>query len=156
MKGNYQKAYVTYEPDTDMTVFNNLKSVFMYRDCVRIYRLNLSQEDIINRDTFSLKLSGLPPNTLAYDIIELLNQTNAKACFISRHPKNYKPVPHAYIYFNNQEDCDKAGATTFEYRNKQLCWVLPDMQTCHKCGEPNHIAKNCSMTFDSCNKITPN
>jgi hypothetical protein len=141
----YQHAYITYKNNTNMSVFRNLWATLIENHSVRILPLTLSTEDRELRRKYVLKLTGLPPNTAARDLLDVTNAVHAASCFIPRTVNNYRPLNYAYISFASEELQAQAATTHYALENHKLYWVKTDHKTCHYCGHPGHIVKNCEV-----------
>src|SRR2546423_8682649 len=102
-KNLYQHAYITYKNNTNISVFRNLWATPIENHSVRILPLTLSTEDREFRCKYVLKLTGLPPNTAARDLLDITNAIHAASCFIPRTVNNYCPLNYAYTSFASQE-----------------------------------------------------
>ena len=147
----YQQAFIRF---TDVNIakgFIDLWSIYIGQDSVRILPLILDEQQRQLRKEFCMKLVGLPRGTNARDLRSLIMATQAKACFIPRNPKTYNYMNYAYVYFNSQDQMEEMSLQDFQIWNTELSWVSPDVQTCHLCGEPDHIAKDCNSktTYNS-------
>jgi RNA recognition motif-containing protein len=106
VRGMYQTAFITYENEADIQNFyDNTWSVYIGKHLVSVIPILLSKEKREVRNNFCIKLSGLPFNTFALDLRNLLVDIHAKYCFIPRNPNNNNPLKHAYVYFENEEEC---------------------------------------------------
>jgi hypothetical protein len=112
---------------------------------VRIIPLNLPPEQRELRKLHSLKLAGFKTGTLARDLGHILKETNAKSCFIPRHPSTYRPMNYAYFNFASEEVALEAAKKFYELEGRKLYWGTQSMKTCHACGSPNHIIKECEI-----------
>ena len=151
----YQHAIITFdENDCNIDKFRNneLWSIYVLRHAVRIYPFSLSSEFSELRNKFQLKLTGLPNNTTARDIHDFLNNIKAKTCFIPRNNKTYKPLLHAYISFENEQQLQDALKQQCKLGNYNLRWTQPEQQTCSICGSPEHFQKFCQDPRNNNNK----
>jgi len=153
-RGIYQRAYIVYTNNDAVSHFKSHWSVYVLKDRVKVIPMMLNEQELEDRQKFCLKLAGLPRGTRAHDLNDILARINAQTCFIPRHPKSYQPLAHAYINFGNEKDYAEATLQFFEFEGKVLHWVDPEMQTCHKCGVPDHVAIDCNNV--KVNKISPN
>jgi hypothetical protein len=100
VKGNYLTAYITYDNKQPIQEFyDKVWSFYVGRFSVGIFPMLLSPEKRKKRNEHILKLSGLPANTHAMDLMLISQAINAKYVFIPRHPKTNRSLKHAYIYF---------------------------------------------------------
>jgi RNA recognition motif-containing protein len=111
---------------------------------VSVIPILLSKEKREVRNNFCIKLSGLPFNTFALDLRNLLIDIHAKYCFIPRNPNNNNPLKHAYVYFENEEECIIASEKdNLMFKNNPLFWTDPEEKTCNRCGSASHLAASC-------------
>jgi hypothetical protein len=140
----FQYAYITYTDDSAAQQFtNNFWSAFLVNDLVRVLPLSLTDEQRDHRKEFTIKLSGLPRNTTSRDLISILTETKAKSCFIPRNPNGYWPLNYAYISFNSKDDIASAVTKEWSLKGSLLYWTTEKTPTCHICGNPDHVAKDC-------------
>src|SRR6266511_2720983 len=90
----WQRAYVVYK---DASTISRLKADVWSLDImdfsVRVHSLNLSKDDYEDRKAYSLKLTGLLFGTTQHDLRHIIEDTNAKSCYIPRHTRSYKNLP---------------------------------------------------------------
>ena len=108
ISGLWYKAYVTYEnKSTVEKYFQDKWSVFYLKDLCRVVPVNVTRQEIEEKNRNSLKLTGLPFSTTAYDLNELLTKVDAKTCFIPRTKNQYGRARYAYVTFKTEETCLK-------------------------------------------------
>jgi len=108
ISGLWYKAYVTYEnKSTVEKYFQDKWSVFYLKDLCRVVPVNVTRQEIEEKNRNSLKLTGLPFSTTAYDLNELHTKVDAKTCFIPRTKNQYGRVRYAYVTFKTEETCLK-------------------------------------------------
>lgn len=92
------------------------------------------------------KLSGLPYNTSALDLIPLIKDLEARACFISQNPQNYNSLTYAYINFESKKKKNYAKTKILRYSKANITLFLsePDSKICNKCGFPIHLYVSCN------------
>jgi hypothetical protein len=112
---------------------------------VRIIPLNLPTEQRELRKKHSLKLAGFKTGTLARDLSHIIQETKAKSIFIPRHPSTYRPMNYAYINFDLEQTAIEASKKYYELDGRKLYWGTQSMKTCHACGSPNYIIKECEI-----------
>ncbi|GET64808.1 hypothetical protein GLOIN_2v1780757 [Rhizophagus irregularis DAOM 181602=DAOM 197198] len=100
-------------------------------------------EIFIPQDT--VKLTGLPWNSTAYDIHEALEVNNPKYIFIPRNPNNNKPLNYAIVYYENDEDIGIAAERNIIFCNRTLHWGTPGEKSCHRCGSFDHLISKCDI-----------
>ncbi|CAB4442146.1 unnamed protein product [Rhizophagus irregularis] len=72
------------------STFGNI-SHFIYEDAVRVLLLTLPKTERKNRQLHCFKLTGLPRNTNARDLLGYLKSINARSCFLPRNAKIIVP-----------------------------------------------------------------
>jgi hypothetical protein len=143
-RGMYQHAFITYETQKDVQpFFDSIWSVFILKDCVRVLPKTLSQQARDLRREHCVKISGLPNGTTAHDLQHILRETKAKSCFIPRKRNNYNYCNYAFLTFTNDNMLQNALTHTYAIKTYELFWTLPDAKTCHVCGSPDHLVKDC-------------
>jgi chemotaxis protein histidine kinase CheA len=142
-RGLFQQAFVIFESINTTEVFKNIWAEFLEKHSVRILPLNLTETQRDDRKQHSIKLAGFKTGTLSRDLCHVLKETNAKSCFIPRHPTTYRPLNYAYINYANEADLLAATKKYYELDGRKLYWGPQTMKTCHACGSPNHIIKHC-------------
>ena len=116
-------------------------SMFYLKDLCKIAPATVTREEIDQRNKNTLKLTGLPFGTTAYDLKPILEQTKAKTCFIPRTRNQYGRARYAYVAFETEEEVlllltnDLMGSVN----DTALYWVAPDIKTCHKCGSMDYL-----------------
>ncbi|RIA86643.1 hypothetical protein C1645_828962 [Glomus cerebriforme] len=109
----YQTAYVIFKDVANTKFFYDTWSHVINSHVVRVIPLSLTEEQRKIRNQFTLKLSGLPPNTLAVDLKPSVKLVQGKTVFIPRNPKTYKPLRYAYISFTTAQDALLANNQSF-------------------------------------------
>src|SRR5262249_34665489 len=143
--------YTTVDP---VDYFRTTWAKMIRSDMVRVEPKNLTNEEKAQRTAFCYKLTGLPRGTTAYDLVSGFKETKVKACAIPFHPKTYRPMNHAYVYFASQEDADNATEKVIFLDEHQLQWVHPELQHCHGCGQTGHVIKECDNLPEGKPKLT--
>jgi hypothetical protein len=143
-RGLYQQAFIRYDSPTAVQPFyDDTWDVLIFRDAVRVIPLLLSEEKRILRKSYAIKLAGFPRGTTAHDLCQILQEVNAKSCFIPRAMNNYSLSCYAYINFVSEEAVFNAASKSFQYEGQELFWVSTDTPTCHACGHPDHMVALC-------------
>ena len=143
-RGPWQIAFIVYEsPDAIKSFYNDVWSLPLLDFAVRIEPTDLDAMQLILRQQFELKLTGLPFNTTQRDLQTFLESIKAKTCFIPRDLQ-YRNRPYAYINFDNQDDYDFAIKSQHKFKSNILFWVNPAAPHCRRCGNPEHEAKDCA------------
>src|SRR6266498_603109 len=142
--GMWQCAYVVYK---DASTISRLKADVWSLDImdfsVRVHPLNLSKEDYEDREAYSLKLTGLPFGTTQHDLRHIIEDTNAKSCYIPRHTQSYKNLPIAIFSFDCDDRAHVAYEKNFSLKGRKLYWNFPGIPNCRTCGNPDHVTKKC-------------
>jgi hypothetical protein len=139
----FQQALITFDNIAAMEHFKDEWMTFIEKDGVRIFPLTLTEEERDQRRNHVFKLSGFRAGTLARDLLQILENVKAASIFIPRHPGSYKTLNYGFVAFRNEEDQNNASGQYFAFDNCNLFWGPEDMKTCHFCGHPDHIVKNC-------------
>ncbi|CAB4490147.1 unnamed protein product [Rhizophagus irregularis] len=149
--GLYQVAFITYKDANSIDYFNEQWSYHINKDIVRVLPLLLSKEEREKRKQFSLRLSGLHYQTSGYDLKEVMTQCKGKTCFIPAVMirGKYQRCRYAYIHFSSQDDLVAARQMKIEFKKgnagtRQLYWSKEEDRICNICGNPTHMAKDCT------------
>jgi hypothetical protein len=149
--GPWQQAFIVYEQGTPLAALNqDMWAVNIMDFSCRIALMNLPKEQRDERESFVMKLTGLPRGTTHLDLKELFAETTAKSCFIPRSRTSYKNLNYAFVAFDSDENALKAFNKNFKVKGNRLYWAVPSQQHCYVCGDPAHKSQHCS------NKRTPN
>ena len=144
ISGPWITSHVTFENKTAVEKLKDTWSMNYLKDLCKIAPANYTKEDFDNRNQYTLKLTELPFGITAYNLRELLFKVQAKTCFIPCTKNKYTRARYAYVTFENEEALNKAlEGDQFKIKNQQLKWVTDGTTTCHKCGSPDHIVKDC-------------
>ncbi len=142
--GMWQRAYVVYK---DASTISRLKADVWSLDImdfsVRVHPLNLSKEDYEDCEAYSLKLTGLLFGTTQHDLRQIIEDTNAKSCYIPRHTQSYKNLPIAIFSFDCDDRAHVAYEKNFSLKGRKLYWNFPGIPNCRTCGNPDHVTKKC-------------
>ena len=149
--GLYQVAFITYKDADSISYFKEQWSYHINKDIVRVLPLLLSKEERERRKQFSLRLSGLHYQTSGYDLKEVMTQCKGKTCFIPAVMirGKYQRCRYAYIHFSSQDDLVAARQINIEFKKgnagtRKLYWSKEDDRICNICGNPTHMAKDCT------------
>ncbi|CAB4430191.1 unnamed protein product [Rhizophagus irregularis] len=111
----------------------------------------LYQEEREKRKQFSLRLSGLHYQTSGYDLKEVMTQCKGKTCFIPAIMirGKYQRCRYAYIHFSSRDNMVAAKQMNIEFKKgnagvRKLYWSKEDDRICNICGNPTHMAKDCT------------
>ncbi|GBC31176.1 hypothetical protein GLOIN_2v1786507 [Rhizophagus irregularis DAOM 181602=DAOM 197198] len=140
-----------YKDANSIDYFNEQWSYHINKDIVRVLPLLLSKEEREKRKQFSLRLSGLHYQTSGYDLKEVMTQCKGKTCFIPAVmiQGKYQRCRYAYIHFSSQDDLVAARQMKIEFKKgnagtRQLYWSKEEDRICNICGNPTHMAKDCT------------
>ncbi|CAB4416076.1 unnamed protein product [Rhizophagus irregularis] len=149
--GLYQVAFITYKEASSIDYFKEQWSYHISKDIVRVLPLLLGKEEWEKRKQFSLRLSGLHYQTSGYDLKEVLTQCKGKTCFIPAVMirGKYQRCRYAYIHFSSRDDLVAARQMNIEFKKgnagtRKLYWSKEDDHICNICGNPTHMAKDCT------------
>src|SRR6266496_767036 len=98
-----------------------------------VHPLNLSKEEYEDREAYSLKLTGLPFETTQHNLQQIIEDTQAKSCYISRNYKSYKNLPIAILSFDCNDRAHVAYEKNFSLKGCKLYWNLPGLSNCRTC-----------------------
>src|SRR6266498_44012 len=144
--GMWQRAYIVYkDASTIQQLQSDVWSLDIMDFSVRVYPLNLSKEDYEDREAYSLKLTGLPFGTTQNDLRHIIEETQAKSCYIPRNNHTYKNIPLAILSFDCDDRAHVAYEKNFSFKGRKLYWNLPGIPNCHTCGNPDHVTKKCPL-----------
>ena len=83
---------------------------------IRVYPLNLSSTDMEERNVYTLKLSGLSRDSTQLDLDFIIQDTNAKSCYIPRLAKSYAPLSFALLQFDSDDRAYAAYDKSFSIK----------------------------------------
>ena len=151
IQGPWSVANVTLKDAQGVENLKDIWSIPYLKDLCRIAPASFKKEDIEKRNEHELKLSNLPFGITAYDLKDVIIQSNAKIVFIPRSRDKYERARYAYVSFEKEEHLQDAlmGDKQFELKGKRLYWIPTSLRTCHKCGSPDHIVRDCKERTDS-------
>ncbi|CAB4388312.1 unnamed protein product [Rhizophagus irregularis] len=142
----YIQAFITYKKEESLQKFyKGIWSEWIGKHQVLIVPKILSEDEIEKRSMYTVKLTGLPWNSTAYDIHEALEVNNPKYIFIPRNPNNNKPLNYAIVYYENDEDIGIAAERNIIFCNRTLHWGTPGEKSCHRCGSFDHLISKCDI-----------
>ena len=116
--GPWIKAHVTFKDPKAIDNFNNIWSIPYLKDFCRIAPATISGEEIEMRNRFTLKLANLPFGITAFDLKQVIEETNAKICFIPCTRDRYACLRFAFLSFEEEEDMKKAAEGDNQYTIK--------------------------------------
>jgi hypothetical protein len=144
VRGLYYQCIVTFENKTARLAFQYW-SLNYGKNSFRYYATDLSKEDFEHRRKYSLKLTGLPMGTTAYDIEEGIKAVRGLTCFIPRRQdsRSYQRERFAFVQFYDEATMTAALNQPLSYKGKPLYWVPTNTKTCHVCGSHMHMKRSC-------------
>ncbi|CAB4391377.1 unnamed protein product [Rhizophagus irregularis] len=146
IKNLYIQAFITYKKEESLQKFyKGIWSEWIGKHQVLIVPKILSEDEIEKRSMYTVKLTGLPWNSTAYDIHEALEVNNPKYIFIPCNPNNNKPLNYAIVYYENDEDIGIAAERNIIFCNRTLHWGTPGEKSCHRCGSFDHLISKCDI-----------
>ena len=144
LRGAWQQGFVVYKKGTDLQrLHQDLWSLPIMDFRVRLYPLNLTEEEKDEREAYCLKLTGLPVGTTHLDMNDIIDKTKAKSCFIPKSRDTYRNLNYAFLTFISEEEAHEAYLMSFKLRNKILYWNHPEVANCTHCGNPDHRSDKC-------------
>ena len=142
--GLWQRAYVVYK---ESSTINQLKtdvwSINILDFSVRVHPLNLSKDEFDEREAYALKLTGLPFGTTQHDLQHIIQDTNAKTCYIPKNAKTYRNLPIAILGFDCDDRAHAAYDKNYTFKGRKLYWNVPGIPNCRTCGNPDHVTNQC-------------
>jgi hypothetical protein len=142
----FQFAYITFEDSDHVTQFHELIwSTILKGNFLRIYPASLNIEQQNARKQYTIVLRNLPQNTKGSDLINIVNDTNAKSISILIHQKSLKSKTWAYFAFKDETIMNNARDTIRTLKDNQLVWDTTDnvKNFCVKCSSPLHKPDQC-------------
>ncbi|SRR6266542_6859530 len=112
---------------------------------VRVHPLNLFLADIEKHNAYTLKLSGLPKGTTQLDLDFIIQDTNAKSCYILRSAKSYALLPFVLLQFNSNDRVHAAYDKSFSIKSQKLYWGVPGLPHYFTCDNLDHQSNKCSQ-----------
>jgi hypothetical protein len=142
----FQFAYITFEDSDHVTQFHEvIWSTILKGNFLRIYPASLNIEQQNARKQYTIVLRNLPQNTKGSDLINIVNDTNAKSISIPIHQKSLKPKTWAYFAFKDETIMNNARDTIRTLKDNQLVWDTTDnvKNFCVRCSSPLHKPDQC-------------
>jgi len=140
----WQRANITFDKDANFAELDKGDGIFLLNDMIRFHRSNLPRVDIQNKSKYSIKLTNLPRNTTARDLLDIGHMTEATAWIVPRARSNYNYLQHAYFYFASAELCDAASKfKELTLNGKKVEWTDSKKKLCAICSSAHHNASNC-------------
>src|SRR5579859_2811167 len=136
VKGPWLTASVIYTKEDTVLVLKNKWYVLIGKDLCKMFPLDITRDEIENRNRHMVKLANLPFGITSYDLMEIVERTRAKGCFIPRINGRYDRLRYAIFNFETEDDMLNAIQSNDQYKikGKHLSWLEMEGKTCHKCG----------------------
>src|SRR3989337_2344007 len=149
--GPWQQAFIVYKQGTSLERLNtNIWTVSIMDFSCRVALMTLPREHRDERDSYSMKLTGLTRGTTHLDLKDIIQETKAMTCFIPRSRTSYKNLNYAFLSFESDEIALEAFNKIYKIKGNRLYWTAPHLQHCYICGDPSHKSQQCT------NKKGPN
>src|SRR5579859_798930 len=84
VKGPWLTASVIYTKEDTVVALKNKWYVLIEKDLCKMSLLDITRDEIENRNRHMVKLANLPFGITSYDLMEIVKRTRAKGCFIPR------------------------------------------------------------------------
>jgi RNA recognition motif-containing protein len=142
----FQFAYITFEDSDHVTQFHELIwSTILKGNFLRIYPASLNIEQQNAKKQYTIVLRNLPQNTKGSDLINIINDTQAKSISIPIHRKSLKPKTWAYFAFKDETIMNNAKDTIRTLKDNQLVWDTTDnvKNFCVRCSSPLYKPDQC-------------
>src|SRR6266542_1344409 len=97
---------------------------------VRVHPLNLLKKNYEDRKAYSLKLTSLPFSTTQHDLCQIIEDIQAKSCYISHNNISYKNLPIAILSFDCDDRAHVAYEKNFSLKDCKLYWNLLGIPNC--------------------------
>ena len=95
--GPWFRADVTFNSKDAITNNLDIWSIQYKKDFCRVAPASFNKEQIDQRNMYTAKLTNLPFGTTVIDLKEILQQVDAKSCFMLRTQSRYTRKRFAYI-----------------------------------------------------------
>ena len=95
--GPWITAHVTFEKEDAIIKVRDTWSIIFLKDFCRIEPANMSGEERVFRNKYTLKLANLPFGITAYDLLKVFNIVKAKTCFIPKTHDKYAQLRYAFF-----------------------------------------------------------
>src|ERR1043165_1981331 len=142
----WQIAFITFEDKSSINHYYHQWSANIMDYLVKVFPMDLTKEQLELRDSYTLKLACLPPNTTHKDLEHVIEETSAATCVIPKsNDLSYRNLKFAYIGFKDEESAQKAYNTYYSLKGMRLHWVHPETPLCFLCAAPNHRSNNCNL-----------
>jgi hypothetical protein len=154
LNGLYYNVQVIYKDKAVKLHFESWSLVFQ-KNCFRITHQDLTQDEILLRAKFSLKLTNLPVNTWPVDLDSILTQANAASCFIPKKPSSetYSRARFAVVHFKSEDAMQTAAKQAYVLQGRSVIWVPADARLCIECGSSRHLSYSCREYRDKYSRL---
>src|ERR1044071_1016847 len=99
----WQIAFITFEEKSSMNYYYHQWSANIMDYSVKVFSMDLTQEQHKLRHSYTLKLACLPLNTTHKDLEHVIQETSAATCIIPKSANTYKNLKFAYLGFKDEE-----------------------------------------------------
>src|SRR3989337_1096592 len=119
--GPWQQAFIVYKQGTSLERLNtNIWAVSIMDFSCRVALMTLPREHRDERDSYSMKLTGLPRGTTHLDLKDIIQETKAMTCF--------------FLSFESDEITLEAFNKIYKIKGNRLYWTAPHLQHCYICS----------------------
>ncbi len=137
--GFWQRAYVIYDITSIVDQLRTrVWSLTIINFSVHMHSLNLSVDEMEERNAYILKLSDLPRDTTQLDLDFIIQDINAKSCYIPRLAKSYAPLLFALLQFDSNNRVHAAYDKSFTIKGRKLYWSVSGLSHYFTCGNLDH------------------
>ena len=144
IKNLWQQATISFEDDTDMTIFNKLKDQFILKNLVWVHSCSAIAEEVQLRFKFALKLTNLPNDTSDRELEPIAKAVNAMTWIVPKAWSNYQNLQYAFVHFESKADLFAAiNGDQIILDDRRLVWTQPDTKLCAHCAAPEHDSHSC-------------
>jgi hypothetical protein len=154
LNGLYYNVQVIYKDKAVKMHFESWSLQFQ-KNCFRVSHQDLTNDDILLRQKFSLKLTNLPVNTWPVDLDAILTKAEAATCFIPKKPSSetYSRARFAVVHFKSEELMKAAAKQAYVLQTRSVIWVPADTPLCMECGSSRHHYRVCREYRDKYTRL---
>ncbi|CAG8548574.1 14642_t:CDS:2 [Acaulospora colombiana] len=138
----WQSTTITFQDKNDKLKVTNQGSILIKGDSIRVFDAILDMKQMKNQVSIAAKLTGLPPNTTAFDLKHICQQVDAKTCYITHH-MTYTRKRYAVLSFETETKQKEALNKTFTLGETDTTIMPMDTKLCAICDQYNHLAAQC-------------
>jgi len=142
-KGGWQTANINFYEKDDELNLSNIWSIMIKKDSCRVLPRKNYEETKNQRSQICAKLTNLPFGCTAYELNQIIEETEAKTCFIPRTRNKYNRMGVAFLSFKTSTDKKAAMDNNFILRNHKMVWTSPEHKTCTFCHQSDHLIAQC-------------